>query len=315
MARRWTVYVLVAALLWSAGGVGVKTAAAHPMALAGWRSAFAAPVLVAVALVAARRSGVRARALFRGAFFRRPLPWLSALSYAVMVVSYVVSTKLTTAANSILIQYTGPIYVALLSWPLLRERVRGTDWLATGGCLLGMLLFFADKVSSSGAWGNGLAVLSSLGFAGVPLLLRLDLARHAAEGPDDARTKQLSPYLAMALGNVVATALCLPWMLSAPMAGSGWRAAALLGIFQIGFAYGFYGAAVGNMPALRSTLLACVEPVLNPLWVLLATGERPSFRAALGGVLILGSVVLQAIGQRAAGPPSEPEGQGRLAAP
>jgi drug/metabolite transporter (DMT)-like permease len=315
MARRGTIFVLVAALLWSAGGVGVKTADAHPMALAGWRSAVAAPVLLAAAVFAARRSGLGASQFLRTGFFRRPLVWGAAISYAIMVVSYVVSTKLTTAANSILIQYTGPIYVALLSWPLLRERVRRTDWIATGGCVLGMVLFFMDKVSVSGAAGNVLAVVSSLGFAGVPLLLRMDLARHAAASPDDARVMQLAPYASMALGNVVAAAICLPWMLSAPMGASGWRAAMLLGTFQIGLAYWFYGAAVGTMPALRSTLLACVEPVLNPLWVLLATGERPSARAALGGAVILGSVLLQAFGRRKTGPPSEPEGQGRLAAP
>ena len=279
-------YVLVAALLWSTGGLGVKSVDLSPMAVAGLRSAFAAPVLAIALLVEARRRNVAV-----GALLRRPLVWAAAFSYAVMVVSFVVACKLTTAANAILLQYTGPVYVALLSWPLLRERVRAADVVATFGCLLGMALIVAERVSGRGHTGDLVAILSSWGFAGVPLLMRLDAKDASAEVP------VAGPLLAMVVGNVMACIICAPSMISEvahPISASAWAMLAYLGVFQIGVAYVLYGAAVNAMPALRSTLLAMIEPVLNPLWVALVRGERPSAMAAVGGAVIVLSVTLQA---------------------
>ncbi|HEY1956971.1 MAG TPA: DMT family transporter [Polyangiaceae bacterium] len=290
-ASRADAWVLLAALLWSTGGLGVKSVDMTPLALAGFRSAFAIPVLALAAFVEARRhdAGVRE---FLGPMLRRPLVWAAAASYAVMVVSFVVAAKLTTAANAILLQYTGPIYVALLSWPLLREKLRAIDVVATAGCVVGMILFFFDRVSPEGRVGDLVAIVSSFGFAGVPLLMRLEQRRH----PATWRAEAASPMVAMILGNVVACVACAPFMLEAsakPLGPAGWSVLVFLGAVQIGVAYWLYGSAVGKMPALRSTLLATIEPILNPLWVALVRGEKPSRWAAVGGAVILVSVTLQ----------------------
>ncbi len=294
-ASRADAYVLLAALLWSTGGLGVKSVAMAPLALAGFRSAFAIPVLVLAAIVEARRRNERPAA-FLAPTLRRPLVWGAAFSYAVMVVSFVVAAKLTTAANAILLQYTGPIYVALLSWPLLRERLRATDVVATALCFLGMILFFFDRVSAEGRAGDLVAIVSSLGFAGVPLLMRLEQRRHPASWSAEAA----SPMVAMILGNVIACVVCAPAMsVVHGVPESGWGVLVFLGAVQIGVAYWLYGAAVGKMPALRLTLLATIEPILNPLWVALVRGEKPSRWAAVGGAVILVAVTLQAFARAA----------------
>ena len=286
-----TVYVLLAAVLWSTGGLGVKSVDMPPLALAGFRSAFAAPVLGVSALVLARRHDVAISALLK-----RPLVWAAALSYAVMVVSFVIAAKLTTAANAILLQYSGPIYVALLSWPVLRERVRATDIAATVLCFFGMCLFFLDRVSSQGRIGDLVAIVSSFGFAGVPLLMRLEYTKRPQE-----HAAALGPAVAMTLGNLIACAFAAPAMASAassPIGLGGWSAIAFLGVFQIGVAYVLYAAAVNALPALRSTLLATIEPILSPLWVAIVRGEKPTKWAAIGGAVILVSVTLQAVVRR-----------------
>lgn len=283
-----TVYVLLAAVLWSTGGLGVKSVDMQPLALAGFRSAFAAPVLAVFALILARRHDVSIAALLR-----RPLVWAAAFSYAVMVVSFVIAAKLTTAANAILLQYSGPIYVALLSWPVLRERVRATDIAATVLCFFGMCLFFLDRVSSQGRIGDLVAIVSSFGFAGVPLLMRLEYTKRPNE-----HAAALGPAVAMTLGNLIACASAAPAMVravSSPIGAGGWGAVVFLGVFQIGIAYVLYAAAVNALPALRSTLLATIEPILNPLWVAIVRGEKPTKWAAIGGAVILVSVTLQAI--------------------
>ena len=99
--RRGALLVLGAALLWSTGGVGIKAVAEGPLKVAFYRSAFAALALLL--------------------FFRPKLPrftpgFLVALaSYAACLTSFVVATKWTTAANAIFLQYSGVVWVLLLS--------------------------------------------------------------------------------------------------------------------------------------------------------------------------------------------------------
>ena len=290
-ARTSALLVVAAAALWSTGGVGVKIADAEPLVVAGLRSAFALLFMLGVIVVRLRgRLGVI------GALLKRPLVWAAAASYALMVVMFVLSARRTTAANAIFIQYTGPIYVALLSGPLLGEKPSRRDLYAIALCVLGMALTFGGELGGGRALGNALAILSSFGFAGLPLLLRVDQKRIDAKLAADA------PLLAMSLGNALAAVVALPAMLmhppSGPSQGRTLFVLFLLGTIQIGLPYVLYGSAVRKLRALDSSLLATIEPVLSPIWVLLATGERPSVMAAAGGVTIVSAVVLQTLGKR-----------------
>ena len=283
--------VVAAAVLWSTGGVGVKVADAEPLVVAGLRSAFALVFMLGVIAVRLRgRLGVVATLL------RRPLVWAAAASYALMVVMFVLSARRTTAANAIFIQYTGPVYVALLSGPLLGEKPSRRDVFAIAFCVLGMALTFGGELGGGRAVGNALAVLSSFGFAGLPLLLRVDQQRIDAALAADA------PLVAMSLGNAVAAAVAVPAMIAHPPSGPAqaqtFGVLVLLGVFQIGLPYVLYGMAVRRLRALDSSLIATIEPVLSPIWVLIATGERPTVLAAAGGATIVSAVVVQTLGKR-----------------
>lgn len=292
---RGVLFVLGAAIAWSAGGLGVKLIDAPALAIAGFRSLFAALVLAFALADVARRTGLTTGAALR-ALARRRLLWGAALGYALMVVSFVIATKLTTAANAILIQYSAPVYVALLSWPVLRERLRWWDWLAVCGCIAGMVLFFSDRVSSSGRLGDMVAVGSSFGFASLPLLLRLDQRRVEADPLADRRLAGLAPLFACLLGNAIAVVVCAPWMLTqAPASAASWAVLVPLGVLQIGVAYVLYSAGVRRLRAVESTLVCTLEPILSPLWVVLGTGERPTANAIAGGALIVAAVTAQGV--------------------
>lgn len=275
--------VLAAATLWSTGGVGVKIANAEPLVIAGVRSAFALAFMGGVLAVTLRRRG-EAGELF--ALLRRPLVWAAAASYALMVVMFCLSARRTTAANAIFIQYTGPVYVALLSAKLLGEKPSAGDFASVAASIVGMALAFGGELGGGRMEGNVLAMLSSFGFAGLPLLLRVEEQRRAAP---------LGPLVAMSLGNVIAALVALPATIAHPPEDARtWIVLALLGTLQIGLPYVFYGMAVRRLRALESSLLAMIEPVLSPIWVLLATGERPSVMAAIGGGVIICAVAFNA---------------------
>lgn len=284
--------VLVASVLWSTGGLGIKSVAGPPLALAGWRGFFALPFLLGMLFVRARTAGSAALVPLR-----RPWAWIGAAAYALMVICFVVATKRTTAANAIFIQYTSPIYVALLSWPLLRERVTWFDAVACGGVLAGMALFFREGLSMDSQVGNLVAVVSSFGAAGLPLALRADLRSLARSG--DLRAAVVSPALMIALGDVTAVLLCAPAMLAHPPPDArSWLILAALGLGQIGIPYVLYGLAIPRLTALEGTLVPTLEPILNPVWVALGTGETPGPMALVGGGFVLASVLLQALGGR-----------------
>jgi drug/metabolite transporter (DMT)-like permease len=287
--------VLAAAVLWSTGGVGIKSVDSPPMAVAGWRGLFALPVLASMALLRVRRSGDAAWLPLR-----KPWAWMGAASYALMVICFVVATKWTTAANAIFIQYTSPVYVAILSWPLLRERIGWVDAVACAGVLAGMTLFFGGALSADARAGNLVAVVSSFGAAGLPLALRAD--QRALSSPPTPRglaAAAASPAIAILVGDVAAVAICVPAMIAAPPLGaSGWALLAALGLGQIGLPYVLYGLAMPRLTALEGSLVPTLEPVLNPVWVALATGETPGKRALLGGGFVLVSVLTQALAGR-----------------
>lgn len=278
--------VAVAAVLWSTGGMGVKLVDQPAMVIAGWRSLFALIAMSLVLLARARAGGRVAPTL------RRPLVWAGAVAYATMVTCFVLAAKLSTAANAIFIQYTGPLWIAVVSWPLLRERVRGRDWAVLALTAIGMVLFFLGQLEARGLAGNLVAVVSSFGFAGVPLAMRLEEKRSAEQGIPPAE----SPMMSMTLGNLLTALVCLPWMATHPLHGGvEWGALLGLGTLQIALPYVLYGTAVRALSALESSLIATIEPVIAPFWVLIATGERPENVAIAGGALIVASVVLRAI--------------------
>lgn len=287
--------VLAAAVLWSTGGVGIKSVAGPPLAIAGWRGFFALPVLATMVLL-------RSRGLGRAALapLRKPWAWLGAASYAVMVICFVVATKRTTAANAIFIQYTSPVYVAVLSWPLLRERVTWVSALACAGVLAGMVLFFREGLSADAQVGNLVAVVSSFGAAGLPLALRADqLALVQSGTARDLASAAVAPALAIALGDVAAVLFCTPAMLDTPPADPHtWLLLAALGLGQIGLPYVLYALAVPRLTALEGSLVPTLEPILNPVWVAMGTGEKPGPMAMVGGGFVLAGVLTQALAGR-----------------
>lgn len=266
MPRRFLppVLLLLAALCWSLGGVLIKSIDWPPMAIAGSRSAIAIPVIL---LCTGRPRFTFSRAQIGGA-----------LGYAGTVILFVFATRMTTAANAIFLQYTAPIYVALIGRWYLGERASRIDWAVIAVALIGIALFFLDRLTVAGLWGNIIALGSGLAFAAVALFLR--------------KEKAGSPVASLVLGNVIVALAGLPFLLQAPSLGGGglWRLL-LLGTVQLGLPYVFYAIAIKQVTALEATLIPLLEPVLNPLWVMLALGERPGPWAIVGGLLVLGAVL------------------------
>lgn len=255
--------LLAAAFLWSLGGVLIKWVDWHPAAIAGMRSAIAVPAFLLF---------MRRRPVFRWTRWQMT----GALAYAGTVIFLAVATKLTTAANAILLQYTAPIYVALLAPRLLQEPTHARDWLFIILALGGMSLFFLDQLTPAGLWGNWAGLFSGICFALLVVSLRAQ--------------KDSSPFESVVLGNALAALLCAPFMFGPAPSLQGWLVLVALGVVQLALAYYCYSLGISQVGALSAIIITTIEPIMNPLWVAWGVGEVPGPWALLGGLLILGAV-------------------------
>jgi drug/metabolite transporter (DMT)-like permease len=253
--------LLAGALCWSLAGVLFKHVEWPGLAAAGGRGLIAALFLLAVSW----------RSLH---FTWSPLQLGAAAAYAACTILFALANKLTTAANAILLQYTAPVWIALLGAWLLGERTTRADWFTIAAVLAGRTLFFYE--------GLQLNNVAGLAFAVMTIMMR--------------KQKATSPMESIILGNFIGFAVGLPALWSAPaLPTSGWIALALLGIVQLGLAYVFYAKAIRHVTALEAVLIPVMEPILNPIWVLIAVGERPSPLALAGGAVVLAAVTVRAI--------------------
>ena len=262
--------LLAAAALFSTGGAAIKATSLSGWQVASFRSGIAA--LTVLLLVPAARRLPDWRVLLVGA------------GYAATMVLFVVANKLTTAANTIFLQSTAPLYILLASPWLLREPIRRKDVAFMGVVGLGLLPFFlgtdtASATAPDPARGNIIAALSGIAWACT--LMGMRWLGSSSEGGGSA-------FRTVVMGNALAFLLCLPLALpvqaAAPM---DWATILYLGVFQIGVAYLCLTSGIRHVPALEASTILLVEPALNPIWAWGVHGERPSTWALLGGVMIL----------------------------
>lgn len=239
----------------------------NTMAIAGSRSAIAALLLIAVL----RRPRISGSSAQIG----------GAIAYALTVLLFVAATRMTTAANAILLQYTAPVYIAIFGAWFLGEKTSVIDWLTIFVVLGGMALFFLDDLSAGGMWGNVCAILSGVSFAWLALFLR--------------KQKAGSPLESVLLGNILAAVIGIPFMFHSAPSMSGSAALLLLGVFQLGLPYILYSSAIRHVSALEAMLLPVLEPLLNPLWVSMIVGELPGKHAILGGMVVLAALTVRSL--------------------
>lgn len=266
--RRALLYLALTATLWSMGGLLIKSVELHPLAIAGLRS------LIAGLLVAAVTRKFN--------FIWTKAQWASAITFALTVGLFVTATKLTTAANAIFLQYTAPIYVALLSVPVLKEKVSKLDWAVLGAILVGMFVFFMEEVSTEHMIGNLVAIASGIAFAGIAISLRLQ--------------KGVSTFESIILGHALIAIVGVPFLALGPMpTATDMGLILILGVFQLGIPYLLYGLAIPHVTALEATLVPVIEPILNPVWVVIFRGEQPSRYALVGGGIVLVAVLVHSL--------------------
>src|SRR5215470_12166149 len=262
-------YVLAAALLWSTGGLFIKWTKLSGLELSFYRSFFA---VLTVAFFT-RREGLGLNRISAAA----------SLLYAALLILFVLATKKTTAANAIFLQYTAPVYLLILEPLIYKERFRIRDLLTVLICLGGMGLFFVGKLRPEDVAGNLLALASGVCFAVYVLMLRHSKAR------------LVNRASSVIYGNLLAIIMTAPWGIAvlASIRRFDLMTVVFLGVFQLGLSYTLFTYAMSQgVKSLDAGIIGYIEPLLNPVWVFLVLGEKPSKWALVGGAIIITAVII-----------------------
>jgi drug/metabolite transporter, DME family len=291
-------YILAAVLLWSTGGLFIKLTALDAYQVTFFRSLLAGLTV----LLVTRKAGLRINAF----------GLMCTIIYSTLLFLFVWATKHTTAANAIFLQYTAPIYILILAPFVIGEKFHLRDLATVIFCIAGMSLFFVGDLTIGDYQGNTAALFSGIFLGLYIMLLKHPLAVASREsgiwsgknaqdsGLKTPDSQPLSPIATVVYGNFLLALVTLPSGIASlsTITLADFGSVAFLGIFQIGIAYILFikGVTLGTRP-LDASIIGFIEPLLNPVWVFLIIGERPSNWAILGGAIIIVTVVVHTVVQ------------------
>ena len=263
--RVGTLCVFLASLLYSIGGLCIKVIPWNGMSINGGRT------LIALVVIGGYLAVIRHKPRFNRWIF------LGALCTFGTNTLYSVANKLTTAANTIVLQFTAPIFVIVFSVLFWKRKPKKLDIAACAVVFGGVLFFFLDSLEAGGAVGNVLAVLSGAAYGGVFLL---------NDFPDSDAISSVF------WGDVLSAITGLPFLVrETDFSPTALTSLVVLGVFQVAVAYILLTNGLRTTPAVTASLVSGIEPVLNPLLVAVFYGERVGRFALVGAAIVICGVV------------------------
>lgn len=264
-SKRGTLFVFLAAVLYSIGGLCIKWIPWSGIAINGGRTAIAL-VVIGIYLILTRHPLKMNRWIMVGA-----------LSVFGTNLLFSVANKMTTAANAIVLQFTVPIFVMLFSALFLKKRPTKLDLIACIVIFGGIIFFFADSLTMGGGLGNLLALLSGITYAGIFML------------NDMPNADAISSVF---WGDVISAVVGVPFILRETDFSAGPLISLLvLGVFQVAVAYILLTIGLKTTPSVTASLVSGIEPILNPVLVAVFYGETIGVFALVGAFIVIVGVV------------------------
>lgn len=260
--------MLTCAALWSIAGIFMKMLPWNGFAIASLRSLIAGLTIACYMHLTRRKFVLNKKTL------------LSGILTGCVYTCFACANKLTTAANAIVLQFTSPVFIVIFSALLFGTKIKKADLVTVLITLAGIALFFFDELESGYVFGNFVAIAAGMFMAG------MYIAVGNLEG--DAR------FTAIVIGQTVTFLIGLPFVITTKPALTPVTLSCILvlGIFQLGISYILYVKSSEYCPPLACCLLGGLEPLLNPVWVMLFDGEKPGIFALIGGIIVVATITV-----------------------
>ncbi len=263
--QRALLSMVLASVFWSIAGLFIKQISWHPLVIAGLRSLICGTFLLF--FIDKKKIYINKKVLF------------GSVMYVFVAGLFVMANKMTTSTNAILLQFTAPIWVVVISVLFLRQKPNKKDVLAVVIVLMGMVLFFMGDLEVGNIYGNIMAIMAGVSLAVMLIIMRGETGN--------------SPLLIPLIGNFILFVITIPalFVLQPQFTATNVINIVILGIFQLGMGYLLFSIAVPYVSTLEAALIMVIEPLLNPIWVFIFIGEQPTIQAIIGGVIVVVSVV------------------------
>lgn len=265
---------MLGTLIWSLGGafakvltlptpLGVHLPPVDPWAMAFYRVLFAGLVL----LPALRRHDVSLA----------PGMLVMAVFFAAMNGLYVSALTLGTAANAVILQYTAPMWMYLASVWWLGEKADRRNTMALALGLVGVVVIVAGGWQSDNLQVVALALASGVAYAGVVIGLRIH--------------REASSLWLTVVNHLGGALLLLPfvWRVESPTAPQ-LGVLFLFGAVQMALPYWMVARGMRVVSPQEAGTIMLLEPILNPVWAYLVSGEQPAAITLVGGAFIVGAL-------------------------
>jgi len=260
--------MVITAMMWSLGGIFIKLISWSPFLIAGVRSGISGSIMAMYMAATHTRFKLNTYSLLAG------------IGLGFSATLFTIANKLTTAANAIVLQYTAPIFILVISALFFRQKLARRDVVVVGITMAGMVLFFLDQLSPGNILGNIFGILAGIFLAQMFVMV--------GRGGDDDSTRMSGILIAHAITLLIGLPLGIP--MTESVAGIEVLYVIILGVFQLGIPYVLYGIASRDCPPLACSLIGMLEPLLNPVWVAIFIGEMPGPFALAGAVIIIATV-------------------------
>lgn len=266
LRQRGILCVFFSAVLYSIGGLCMKFIPWNGISINGGRNIIALMVIGAYLL-----------------FTKHPLRMNRSIALGAVCVSgtnilFCMANKMTTSANAIVLQFTAPIFVLLLSMAFWKKKPKKLDIITCAVVLAGVVCFFMDALELGGMLGNVLALISGLTYAGVFLLNEMP-------GGD--------PICSVFWGDILSVLTGLPFLLQeTAFTTTAITSLIILGAFQVGLAYILICIGLKTTPPVTASLISGIEPVLNPILVAVFYHEYIGPMAFAGAIIVIGGVLV-----------------------
>lgn len=266
------IYVLLSAILFSTGGLLIKLSTWSPFTINGGRSFFAAIVMY---LLLKKNGHV---------FLWNKRVFLGAIITSVMNTAFVIATKMTSAGNTIVLQFTQPVFIILFLWLFWKQKPSKSSLITCFFVMAGIICFFFDQLTFTGMIGNMFALFSGITYAIVFLIKNMDHTDFESS---------------IVLSFAISAVACIPFYLAeSSYSAENCILIILLGVLQMGVPFVLLGKGLNHVSPVTASLISTIEPILNPVLVALFYGEVLGPLSIIGGIIVVSSSTIYNIKQQ-----------------
>ncbi len=267
--------MVLAILILSPDALLISLISIDPWTLVFWRGLLTSSALT-TALVFSHGKGV-----LREVFRMGPAGIVSGFFFGASTISFVMSIRLTTAANTLVIVATTPLFAAVFTRIFLSERVPRRTWIAVVTGFSGIIVIFSGSLSAGGVAGDLLALGTALFMAANFVIIRSH--------------RQVSMVPAVVLSGILTSLLTVFMIDPLSVGASDMLLLAVMGSIVMPIPLALMTVAPKLIPAAEVSLIMLLETFLGPLWVWLFIGQRPSMTTVLGGGLLVLTLILHSL--------------------